>query len=205
MICTSGRPWLGPPASFSCHWSSPSSATAVSPRESVAGRVCPTPALCAVCSGPPLWGVGLGISGTLSCTAGQDLAFFFFLPPQRTRENLFALLLPLSSRLLERQRALVQERQLRGWGVPWAKPASSAQVWAYYQHSGPGTEEGKRGSLWDQCPGELGQNQDRQWFIIPPFPESPILTPLWIPHGVCTKPLLTHIFICKVFKIDAKI
>lgn len=64
---TSGRLWLGSARSFSCLWSSPSSATTVSPRQNRGGKR----------SKQPLRGGGVQISGTPRCGAGPGTAPFF--------------------------------------------------------------------------------------------------------------------------------
>lgn len=115
-ISTSGLPWSGPAASFSCHWSSQASATAVSPGESRGktarflqrfglGRPC----------GQFSW---VRISGTLSCTAGPGTAYVF--PGESTRGK--PLLFPHPGKFLGRQ-SPIPGAAAAGVGVTPAKPA----------------------------------------------------------------------------------
>ena len=115
-MSTSGLPWSGPAASFSCHWSSQASATAVSPGESrgKTARFLQRFALGSPC-GQFSW---VRISGTLSCTAGPGTAYVFRGESTRGKPLLF----PHPGKFLGGQ-SPIPGAAAAGVGVPPAKPA----------------------------------------------------------------------------------
>lgn len=167
MISTSGRPWPGPAGSFSCHWSSPFTATTVSPEESRPGGDGSAPAFGAASSRRTLRGVGLRFLGLPSCPAGTGTSFLEI-------ECAKALPAPCALREVLGDKALFPEPLQRVCSVSEARSARTCRDTRQMP--------ARRGPLcpWVKCPGGLSQNHDQ--FEVRPWPSSrepPTL--LWVP------------------------
>lgn len=122
---TSGHPWPAPAPSFSCHWSSPSSATTVSSRGAWSGakRFAPLPPCALLAPGSPCQEIGWKFLGPeLHCGVRHSP----FLSWRQNSRNRFPLLFPLSGTFFRKIEPLSQERQQNCVPLAKAKATGSA-------------------------------------------------------------------------------